>query len=76
MNVVSAVPDVGPIATTAYMATNQFGRLNASTMATAGVGRDIDERDQVLPTSSLTVMWTTSPGCQPVPVSVTRPPGG
>ena len=72
---VDAVPD-GAVAATEYAATNQFGRLNWSAMFPDASAVTSTLRDQELPKSSFTKMWTDSPGCQFEPVRVTRPPGG
>ena len=76
VKVVVAPPETGPDAMTLYVATNQFGRLNWSVMFPDASAITSTLRDQELPKSSFTKMWTDSPGCQFAPVSVTRPPGG
>ena len=75
VNDVEAAPEVAPAAETEYVATNQLGRLNWSEMLARGRAVTSTERFQALPQSSLTKMWTVSPGCQPAPVSVTSSPG-
>src|SRR5215210_698800 len=74
VNVVVAVPEE-PVAVTAYVATNQSGRLNESLMLPPESAVTSTLRDQVWPWSSLTLMFTDSPACQPEPVSVTSSPG-
>ena len=64
-----------PKALTEYSAENQLGRLNWSEMPPEESAVTSTVRLQELPQSSLTKMWTVSPGCQPAPVSVTSSPG-
>ena len=61
--VVAVDPDA-PVAATLYCATNQSGRLKLSAMTPASSAVTSTSRLQLLPESSLTRMWTTSPGPQ------------
>jgi len=75
VNDVTTRPEIEPVALTVYVATNQFGRLNASATLPLASAMTSTLRDQELPKSSLTKMWTLSPGCQLEPVRVTSEPG-
>jgi pimeloyl-ACP methyl ester carboxylesterase len=71
---VATAPD-DPTALTLYVATNQFGRLNVSRIIPRSSAVTSESRDHVLPWSSFTRTWTTSPGCHSAPESVTSSPG-
>ena len=71
-----AMPDTAPVALTAYVATNQSGRVNESEIWPPASATTSTFRLQLLPTSSFTKMCTASPAYQFEPVSVTVPPGG
>ena len=57
------------------VATNQSGKLKASLMFPSPSAVTLTSRFHVCPSSSLTTMFTDSPGTQPLPVNVTGQPG-
>jgi hypothetical protein len=63
------------VAVTVYCATNQSGRLNESEIVPSASAVTSTSRLQLLPKSSLTRMWTVSPGCQWPPERTTSSPG-
>jgi hypothetical protein len=75
VNDVVAAPEVDPVATTEYVATNHVGRLKPSTKCPFESAERTTERFQLLPQSSFTMIWIDSPGCQPDPFRTTRSPG-
>ncbi len=76
VKLVVAVPEIGPVAVTVYVATNQLGSWNSSRIEPLPSAKTSTSRRQVSPWSSFTRMWTSSPGCQLVPVRITAAPGG
>jgi len=76
VNVYCATDPEDPVAVTLYVATNQLGRLNWSPTSPFPSAVTSTSRAHVWPASSLTLMWTDSPGCQLPPKRVTVAPGG
>src|SRR5688572_12412424 len=76
VKVADAVPEIGPVAVTVYVATNQPGSWNSSRIVPLPSAMPSTSRRQDSPASSFTRMWTISPGCQLLPVKITAPPGG
>jgi hypothetical protein len=75
VKLVVATAPLAPVAVTAYVATNQFGRLNESLMSPFASAVTSAFRTHVWPSLSLTLMWTDSPGCQLPPIRFTADPG-
>jgi hypothetical protein len=75
VNCVVAVDPEAPVAVTVYCATNQSGSAKLSVMAPVPSAVTSTSRLQVLPASSLTRMWTDSPGCHCEPSRRTVSPG-
>ena len=77
VNVVVATPENSPVAVTLYCATYHSAMLNRSTMSpfsSAVTTASYWNRSSATP-SSTTDSATFSPGCHPLPVTVTSSPG-